>query len=244
MPCRKLYRPPKKSETPAGTDLGLRRPHASASRSEEATESASLSASPCRFRDSALPASQTDLPSRKFPSTLATVAAWVQYHHQQDRPYPTSFQGLPRSLQETSQTPRTLSQWTAPPIRLQVTTTAWRCVDRPVLRYFTIDGTCFAQKTRIPTIWELRREWITIPPSRPSRPGGDPSEREPRSQGLVRPHGEPHRARSSAPTASLRLSTMAAWYPSTVSWVSVPSSSRKRSESVTLFWPAAIPLPL
>jgi len=49
--------------------------------------------------------------------------------------------------------------------------------------------------------------------------------------------------RSSAPMDAVRLSTMSAWRRSTVSWVNVPSSSLKRTESVTLFRPGGMPLP-
>jgi hypothetical protein len=52
-----------------------------------------------------------------------------------------------------------------------------------------------------------------------------------------------YRVRSSAPTARFRLSKIAAWCWSTASCVSVPSSSRKRRERVTLFVPGATPLP-
>ena len=53
----------------------------------------------------------------------------------------------------------------------------------------------------------------------------------------------PYRVRNSAATARFRLSRIAAWYLSTASCVSVPSSSRKRSDSVTLLVPGVMPLP-
>ena len=53
----------------------------------------------------------------------------------------------------------------------------------------------------------------------------------------------PHTLRNSAWTASLRPSTIAFWSLSTVSWVSVPSSSLNRRESVTLLRPGGMALP-